>query len=493
MNKKIKYVIIPFFIFLLHIKNMFFCLQTDEQYFMVLSQRIANGLTLLKDCYDIHQTSAVFTALLLKLKYIFIDSNVYDMLYLKSIGLFVHTTLAYYIYKKLKPIYQNQAFIVAILFYAFTPKLSIMPDYALMQYHILCLLFVILFTNRNCKIIFGILCGLLCIVYPPFSLIAILLIFTLYKPSIFSNIISCFLTLLSYFLLFIRSNIIYIGNLSHHSMHNDNFFSLLYMYIKDDYIQIILLFFILVSIFIHYKNSFTIISILVILIQIYFSIIKKVPYTFHIGIILSYVFCFCIVKDKKQKIFMLLGLLLPITQLFIGNQGGFICLRYLMPIVIICFCFFTDKRIKQFAIITMIITLLPMLPITSSFYAFPTKLCEITSGSLKGCFVDEVLLNKLGTITELNAYLNHHDVLIMDSDSVLYNYTSLNCNSPIVSNTPVFDTTFVNYYDHHQWPEYIIKYINSGLIDYDDIFERNVSSFYSVKKYKDVLIFEKGE
>lgn len=489
MKKKYKTVVLFLFITLLHIKNMVFCLQTDEQYFMVLSQRLANGVQIFKECYDIHQTSAVFTSLLLRLKYWLVNTESYDMLYLKSIGLLVQIALTYYTYKKLRKVYTDRAVIASLLFYAFTPKLSVMPDYALMQYHLLCLIIVTIVVDKECRFLLGVLCGLLCIIYPPFTPVALLAVLV-NRKKVITNALICIFTMSTYFLIFIRGNIEYVSNMLGNSMHNGNIIEVFSMYLKDDLLQIGLCITVIILMIVRNKYSYMIASISLIGFQAFFVLIKQIPYAFNVVLILPYLLLF---TYKKNRSLLLAGLTIPVMQLLVGNQGGFICLRYLVPIIVIGVCLIEDKKLLQYTLSSLMTFLLPMLVVTSTFYSKPTELIRVIDGSLSGCFVDISLADKIESLKDLDSYFDSGDVLIMDSDSALYTYTKLNCNSPTVTNTPVFNDKFVEYYDVSTWPNYIIKFMNSGLIDFDDTFEKYVSSSYTVRKYKDALIFEGGE
>lgn len=341
MKKHKKYVIGLIVITILHVIRMIYGVQTDEQYAMVLGQKIAGGSKLLKDCFEIHQTSGVFIGLLLKVKYLFTHSNTCDMLYLKSIGLIIQILVSIIIYKKLlKNGYeQSNSTRVALLFMLVTPKLSLMPDYSLQQYWLLSLITVYLFLytnnkNRDTKyvIVLGVLNSMLTIAYPPFCIISISIIFILKRDAV-KYFLAYISWILCFLILFINKNIVYTKNILNGSMHNSNILDKLYNYIIYDKLQIIYLVIIIILFIVAIKTKekheklFKSINIVmmssVIIIQFIVVYILKYSITFNTCYI---TLLSLIIMNKDDKIYnksFILCSLASLIQLFVGNQYMF--------------------------------------------------------------------------------------------------------------------------------------------------------------------------
>lgn len=493
-QKKIIFIFAFIAVFLLYIKNIFFSLQTDEQYFMILSQKIAGGMDLFKDCHEIHQTSAVFTAIALQLKYLFTgDSVTGDMLYLKFIGLAVHCLIAFWIYRLVKDKYPDRAQITAFLFFAFTPKLSTMPDYALMQYHLISFITVLYITEKRSHIWFGLLGGLLTIVYPPFAIFSIFMILMTNKQDRLYSLITYIITGMIYFLLFIRGNILYVANIFGSSMHSMTLPEKLIAYLQADYLQIIIFIICMVILLIKkIPRSFAYISTSIILfIPLCICIYLHKPLIYNIPFAVIAYIAFMEI-EKKYRYLMYIFLCLPLLQMMTGNQSCFICLRYLFPFFLIWFVV-KDRPGKIVSALFIALLILPLCITTRGFYTSQDGFHKVEEGSLKGVYISSLLKEKIDTLKVILQNIDASDILIMDSDTALYNYADKKMNCPNVINTPVFNRQFFDYYDASKIPDCIIKFMDAGIIDYDGNFEKAVTENYEARRYGTTLVFLKKE
>ena len=496
MSKKKKNICIFAFaaVFLLYIKNIFFSLQTDEQYFMVLSQKIAGGADLFKDCFELHQTSAVFTAIALQLKYLITGgSTTGDMLYLKFVGLCTHCLITFLIYRMVKTKYPDKAFVTAFLFFSFTPKLSVMPDYALMQYHLIGLIMVMYITEKRDPAWLGVLGGLLTIVYPPFIIFPVLLVFLIGKKDRIWYIATYMVTGVIYFFFFIHENILYIINVFGSSMHSMSLPEKILSYVKIDYLQIILLAICMMVLLIKKiprKQAYVCVSVILLIPECICIYLHK-PLVYNIPLaVIAYV-AFTEI-DKRYRHLAYTILCLPLLQIMIGNQSGFICLRYVFPLFLIWFMTrTTDIHVVDALLVTLLI--LPLCIITRGFYISQDGFDKVDDGSLKGIYVSSLLKEKIETLEVISQNIDASDILIMDSDTALYDYAGISMNCPNVINTPVFSQQFLDYYDTSGMPGCIVKFIDAGIIDYDDAYEEAVKENYEIRKCGKALVFLEKE
>lgn len=129
------------------IKAIWVSLDIDESYAVALGYRLARGDRLISDMWEPHQLSAFIAALFTSL-YVWIRGNTdYLIIYLRIVGILIHTGLGLILYKKLRRTIDDfYAFGIMILHLIYLPKWIQMPEFELMHYWCLLGIFLTLYT-----------------------------------------------------------------------------------------------------------------------------------------------------------------------------------------------------------------------------------------------------------------------------------------------------------------------------------------------------------
>lgn len=117
------------------IKNLFVGADVDEGYGIVVGYRLASGDRLILEMWEPHQTSAIFTALFIRL-FLWITGGSVDFLnlYLRVVYFIVHAAVAFYAYRTLRACVPGldrfEAALAAMIFYVTSPKCIFIPEYS---------------------------------------------------------------------------------------------------------------------------------------------------------------------------------------------------------------------------------------------------------------------------------------------------------------------------------------------------------------------------
>lgn len=130
-----------------YIKNIFISLDIDESYAVAQSYRLAMGEHLFVDMWEPHQLSAFFSAVFIKLFVAIFHTTEYLVIYLRIIGMLIHTCMGVWLYHCLKgQIEKTALFLIVLLHMNFFPKWVQMPKFELMHYWFLLAIFLCLYS-----------------------------------------------------------------------------------------------------------------------------------------------------------------------------------------------------------------------------------------------------------------------------------------------------------------------------------------------------------
>lgn len=129
------------------IKGIVISLDIDESYAAAQSYRMARGDRLFADMWESHQLSAFLSAFFIKLYLVLFHTTDYLIIYLRIVGILIHTGMGLWLYRKLKPEFgQKAAFLLLFLHLNFLPKWIQMPEFELMHYWFLLAAFLLLYS-----------------------------------------------------------------------------------------------------------------------------------------------------------------------------------------------------------------------------------------------------------------------------------------------------------------------------------------------------------
>lgn len=169
------------------LKAIWISLDIDESYAVAVGYRMARGDRLIRDMWEPHQFSG-FLAALFTAPYIRIRGNAdYLVVYLRIIGILIHTGLGLVLYRQLKKkVSPFFAFCITVLHLNFLPKWVQMPEFELMHYWCLMGIFLVLYTYflgerprmlfpfaGGCLLVCSMLCYPTMILLYPFYILAI--------------------------------------------------------------------------------------------------------------------------------------------------------------------------------------------------------------------------------------------------------------------------------------------------------------------------------
>lgn len=134
-TKKIGYVFLILALFAYAVKNIMVGADVDEGYGVMIGYRLATGDKLLLEMWEPHQTSAIFTALLIRL-FLWISRGSVDFLnvYLRVVYFLIHGLVAWLTYKafvQCKPeLGKKGAAGMALILFVCSPKSVFIPEYS---------------------------------------------------------------------------------------------------------------------------------------------------------------------------------------------------------------------------------------------------------------------------------------------------------------------------------------------------------------------------
>ena len=117
------------------IKNLFVGADVDEGYGIMAGYRLARGDRLVSEMWEPHQTSAIFTALFVRLFLWFTGGSAgFLNLYLRAVYFMVHAGIAFYAARTLRACVPDlgrpEAGLAAAIFYVTSPKCIYIPEYS---------------------------------------------------------------------------------------------------------------------------------------------------------------------------------------------------------------------------------------------------------------------------------------------------------------------------------------------------------------------------
>lgn len=117
------------------LKSIFVGADIDEAYGVTLGYRLVQGDRLLRDLWEPHQTSAIFTALFIRCVLLVTGGSLNGLTVLLRVLFFIlHTAISVYLYKSfrecLPSLKAEEAGLLAVIYYLTTPKCIYVPEYS---------------------------------------------------------------------------------------------------------------------------------------------------------------------------------------------------------------------------------------------------------------------------------------------------------------------------------------------------------------------------
>ena len=154
------------------VKAVFVSLDIDESYAIAQAYRLCVGDKLVYDMWEPHQFSAFFPAVFLFPFVKLSGGTEYCVIFLRIIGVLLHFGVGAYLYHISKEEFGKKgAFLLFLLHMNFLPKWISMPEFELMHYWCMMMIFMLLYEHeKKGKHIYGLLAGAFflvsCLCYP---------------------------------------------------------------------------------------------------------------------------------------------------------------------------------------------------------------------------------------------------------------------------------------------------------------------------------------
>lgn len=133
-NKKFWKIICILAIIAYTAKNLFIGADTDEGYGIMVGYRLAMGDRLLLEMWEPHQTSAIFTAVFIRLFVMLTGGVNYLNLFLRLVFFPIQAGVSVFLYKTIHrtvpQMDENVAALMGLLYYVTTPKSIFIPEYS---------------------------------------------------------------------------------------------------------------------------------------------------------------------------------------------------------------------------------------------------------------------------------------------------------------------------------------------------------------------------
>lgn len=116
------------------VKNILSGLDIDESYAVTAAVRLTKGDRFFREMWEPHQTSAILTALLIKVYTAVLHTSTGILLYLKAASLLIHGLVSYCVYRVMKRFADRTLCVLGMLLYFnLSPKEVMVPEFSLMQ------------------------------------------------------------------------------------------------------------------------------------------------------------------------------------------------------------------------------------------------------------------------------------------------------------------------------------------------------------------------
>ena len=134
------------------VKSLFVSLDIDESYAVAQAYRLVTGDKLIFDMWEPHQFSAFLPAILLFPFYKLFQTTDGCVLLLRILGTLIHLLIGSFLYKTAEADSSRKtAFILLVLHVNFLPKWITMPEFELMHYWCMILIFLLLYRYEHAK------------------------------------------------------------------------------------------------------------------------------------------------------------------------------------------------------------------------------------------------------------------------------------------------------------------------------------------------------
>ena len=459
-----------------YLKGIFISSDIDESYALAQSYRLAMGDKMFVHMWESHQLSAFLGAIFIKLYISVLNTTEYLVIYLRIIGIFLHTAIGIWLYSVLKKDFSRKiSFLVLMLHLNFLPKWVQMPEFELMHYWSVLMIFLLLYGHLRQEkkgFLHPFMAGV-CVVFSMMSYPTMVLLYPFLAVGLFilekkklKSIL--YLTLgalisgggfLAYLLSYqsvkeLIENVSYIFLDESHSMEETAF---KWQYYKIEIVEQI------ESYFVHMAIAL-ILVVLIVVIRAFILRRNKRSLEFAIisVLILTAVFMGinqvfgCVFGDENQFYLLLRYVAVLIPGIYLGVIGSILILyQYIKEMLpkehiksgtVLIFALIFSILCGFFVCRILLIRVTGCLPVT-----IKAPLCQMEEGPLKGVYV----LNTDGIIwNENNAILKEcikecDRLLYIGPDNMIYPATECVVASPSTQGTTVYNEMFIYYYEKH--------------------------------------------
>lgn len=154
-NKKFWKIICILAVIAYTLKNLFVGADTDEGYGIMVGYRLATGDRLLLEMWEPHQTSAIFTAVFIRLFVMLTGGVNYLNLFLRLVFFPIQAGVSVFLYKTIRrtvpQLDETVAALMGLLYYMTTPKSIFVPEYSNLHNWFFALMLLCLLRYFDCK------------------------------------------------------------------------------------------------------------------------------------------------------------------------------------------------------------------------------------------------------------------------------------------------------------------------------------------------------
>ena len=130
------------------VKAEFVSLDIDESYAVAEAYRLVSGDKLLYDMWEPHQFTSFIPAFFLQPFVTFTGGTAFSVIYLRIIGCIIHLIIGWFLYRTVRKETEKTGALLVMLFHMnFLPKWVAMPEFELIHYWCLLLIFLLLYSN----------------------------------------------------------------------------------------------------------------------------------------------------------------------------------------------------------------------------------------------------------------------------------------------------------------------------------------------------------
>lgn len=146
--------------------KIFIGMDIDESFILIQAGRVASGEHLVKDLWEIYQTSTIFTSGLIWTYTKILGSYDYIVLFLRIMGTLISFVISLCVYKRMFCFMKSEyAILLSCCYFNFLPRWTMSPEYGLLSHWFITLFLLVLidiYQNKNERLVYlrGFLAGI---------------------------------------------------------------------------------------------------------------------------------------------------------------------------------------------------------------------------------------------------------------------------------------------------------------------------------------------